>query len=222
MIEKQIATLTSVAQEMQECPESQKYVDALMKIAVRVNDVEEKATKCIKEARTQLKKTKLVDKQNEKQKKVRHSNSDDEEDDSEDEMEIDESQIGEQIEIPALTSESLEKLQNQIHKVLIKQPDPNAFNLDSDNRYADFADCISKMENGNDDDVDIVDKVVSNKCPLTQTEFVEPVQNKKCKHKYEKSAVLKYIAEKMKSRRPVKCPYSGCDNVLHEKELIHA
>ncbi len=34
----------------------EKYVDALMKIAVRVNDVEDKATTCIKEARIQLKK----------------------------------------------------------------------------------------------------------------------------------------------------------------------
>lgn len=74
MIEKQIVTLTTVAQEMQECPgnhsiqfvrfsfdnpyclDREKYVDALMKIAVRVNDVEDKATACIKEARTQLKK----------------------------------------------------------------------------------------------------------------------------------------------------------------------
>lgn len=36
--------------------ESEKYVDALMKIAARINDVEEKATTCIKEARQQLKK----------------------------------------------------------------------------------------------------------------------------------------------------------------------
>jgi hypothetical protein len=36
--------------------ERQKYVDALMKIAVRVNDAEDKATTCVKEARTQLKK----------------------------------------------------------------------------------------------------------------------------------------------------------------------
>lgn len=61
-------------------------------------------------------------------------------------MEIDESQVDEQIEVPALTSETLDKLQNQFHKVLTKQPDANAFNLESDNRYADFADCISKME----------------------------------------------------------------------------
>ncbi|CAF5146483.1 unnamed protein product, partial [Rotaria magnacalcarata] len=56
IIEKQIVTLTNVAQEMQECPERQKYVNALTEIAVRVNDVEDKATTCIKEARTQLKK----------------------------------------------------------------------------------------------------------------------------------------------------------------------
>ena len=78
MIEKEIVTLTAVAQEMQECPgnerknlpraldgadkipfflvERQKYVEALMKIARRINDVEDKASSCIKEARLQLKK----------------------------------------------------------------------------------------------------------------------------------------------------------------------
>ena len=61
-------------------------------------------------------------------------------------MEIDESQIGEQVEISALTTETLEKLQNVLQKVIIKQPDPDAFNIDADNRYADFADCITKMQ----------------------------------------------------------------------------
>ncbi|CAF4244395.1 unnamed protein product, partial [Adineta steineri] len=194
IIEKQIVTLTTVAQEMQECPERQKYVDALMKIAMRVNDVEDKATTCIKEARTQLKKTKLVDKHNDNQKKVNRSkvrnnkndDDDDDDDESDNEMEIDESQIDEQIEVSALTIDSLEKLQNRMTKVLVKQPDENSFNIDADNRYADFAECISKMQNDGDDDEDnndanVVDQVVSNKCPLTQKEFVEPVQNKKCK-----------------------------------------
>lgn len=57
-------------------------------------------------------------------------------------MEIDESQI----EISALTTESLEKLQEFLQKTLVKQPDPNAFDIDADNRYADFADCLSKMQ----------------------------------------------------------------------------
>ncbi|UJR37185.1 hypothetical protein I4U23_029893 [Adineta vaga] len=232
MIEKQIATLTSVAQEMQECPESQKYVDVLMKIAVRVNDVEDKATKCIKDARTQLKKTKFIDRQNESQEEVRRSKNrsntddDDDDDDSENEMEVDESQTDEQIEIPALTTEILEKLQDQVHKVLTKPPDSNTFNMDADNRYADFVECISKMQDGDNDDDDDnahnTEQIVSNKCPLTQKEFVTPVQNKKCKHKYEKTAVLKYIAEKSKSKRPAKCPSTGCDNIVNEKDLINA
>jgi hypothetical protein len=61
-------------------------------------------------------------------------------------MDIDESQIDEQIEISALNTDNLEKLQNILQKVLIKQPDSNAFNIDADNRYADFAECISKMQ----------------------------------------------------------------------------
>jgi SUMO ligase MMS21 Smc5/6 complex component len=154
-------------------------------------------------------------------------------------MQIDESQIDEQIEISALTTDTLDKLQNVMQKVLVKQPDPNAFNIDADNRYADFAECISKMRGkrnildrsilylyldneDDDDDANVVDQVVSDKCPLTQKAFIEPVQNKKCKHKYEKKTVLKYIADKNKSRRPAKCPSAGCENILHEKDLINA
>ncbi|CAF1091476.1 unnamed protein product [Rotaria sordida] len=230
LIEKQIVTLTSVAQEMQECSERQKYVDALMKIAVRVNDVEEKATTCIKEARTQLKKTKFIDKTNDTQEKVRNHRSNensDDDDESNNEMEIDESQIDEQIEVSALNIENLEKLQNQLNKILIKQPNSNESNIDADNRYADFVECISKIQNNDDDDDDdndanIVDQVVSNKCPLTQKPFVEPVQNKKCKHKYEKKTVVKYIADKNKAKRPATCPSAGCNNILNEKDLINA
>jgi SUMO ligase MMS21 Smc5/6 complex component len=153
-------------------------------------------------------------------------------------MDVDESQIDEQIEVSALTTDNLEKLQKQMHQVLVKQPDFDAFNIDADNRYADFAECISKMEgklnhsstiafsshlgNEDEDDANVVDQVVSNKCPLTQKPFIEPVQNKKCKHKYEKKTVLKYIADKSKSKRPVKCPSAGCDNMLNEKDLINA
>lgn len=57
-------------------------------------------------------------------------------------MDIDESQI----EISALNTESLEKLQESLQNALAKQPDPNAFDIDADNRYADFAECLSKMQ----------------------------------------------------------------------------
>ncbi|CAF5121260.1 unnamed protein product, partial [Rotaria sp. Silwood1] len=76
--------------------------------------------------------TKLIDKTNDIQEneKVRHrkvrNNRDDENSDEDDEsdngMEIDESQINEQIEISALNSENLEKLQNHLQKILLKQP----------------------------------------------------------------------------------------------------
>ncbi|CAF3123404.1 unnamed protein product [Rotaria socialis] len=233
IIEKQIVTLTNVAQEMQECPERQKYVDALTKIAVRVNDVEDKATTCIKEARTQLKKIKLVDKTNDTQDKVSHpkvrkdrdnDEDSDEDEENDNEMEIDESQIDEQIEVSALNTENLEKLENRLNKILIKPPDSNESNLEADNRYAEFLEYISKMQDVDDDEneANIVEQVASNKCPLTQKTFVEPVQNKKCKHKYEKKAVLKYIADKNKTNRSAKCPLAGCNTILNEKDLVNA
>ena len=61
-------------------------------------------------------------------------------------MDVDQSQINEQIEVSALTTDSLEKLQNHLRDILNKQFDINAFNIDADNRYADFAECISKMQ----------------------------------------------------------------------------
>ena len=71
-------------------------------------------------------------------------------------------------------------------------------------------------------DANVIDQVTSNICPLTQKAFVEPVQSKKCKHKYEKKPVLKYIADKNKARRPAKCPSAGCNTILDEKDLINA
>ena len=70
----------------------------------------------------------------------------DENDISDDEMDADQSQINEQIEVSALTTDSLEKLQNQLRDILNKQFDINAFSIDADSRYADFAGCISKMQ----------------------------------------------------------------------------
>ena len=78
--------------------------------------------------------------------RVRPDEDDEENDEDEGGMDVDESHIDEQVEMSALTEESLDKLKTQLHKVLVKQPDPNAFNLESDNRYADFAECISKMQ----------------------------------------------------------------------------
>lgn len=93
----------------------------------------------------------MIERQRENNDKILHSTRvhprhDDDDDDDEEEMDVDESHIDEQIEVPALNFENLEKLQQQIGKVLIKPSDPNAFDIDADNRYSEFAECISKMQ----------------------------------------------------------------------------
>lgn len=87
----------------------------------------------------------MLNQHNDTRRKTRQHGSNEEEensDEDEEQMEIDESQI----EISALTLESLEKLQEALQKTLAKQPDPNAFDIDADNRYADFAECLSTMQ----------------------------------------------------------------------------
>ena len=61
-------------------------------------------------------------------------------------MDVDESNINEQIEIPALNIESLSRLNNQLEEVLMKPIHENGFDIDSDNRYAEFVDCLTKMQ----------------------------------------------------------------------------
>lgn len=60
-------------------------------------------------------------------------------------MDVDDSQIDEQIVVSALTNENLEKLQNRLNKILIKPTDSNEASIENDTRYADFIECISKM-----------------------------------------------------------------------------
>lgn len=88
-------------------------------------------------------------------------------------------------------------------------------------------------ENGGDDDDDDIQMtgvVSSLKCPLTLQTFKEPYSNKKCKHTFEKSAILQFHRENAVSfvdpsqggrrgrgvpagPRQLKCPQHGCDAV---------
>lgn len=95
----------------------------------------------------------MIDRQRENNDRILHStrvharrDDDEDDDEDEDEMDVDESHINEQIEVSALSLETLEKLQQQIEKVLIKPTDPNGFQIDADHRYSEFAECISKMQ----------------------------------------------------------------------------
>ena len=74
-----------------------------------------------------------------------------------------------------------------------------------------------------EDDVIIESATMSFKCPLTLQTFQEPYSNDKCKHVYEKSAILGYINEHgiahasqgqpRRGPKQVKCVEVGCDAV---------
>ena len=40
----------------------------------------------------------------------------------------------------------------------------------------------------------------------------DPVTNKKCKHTYEKSTVMKFLEKYSKTKKALKCPIMGCGN----------
>jgi hypothetical protein len=83
-------------------------------------------------------------------------------------------------------------------------------------------------ENGDDDDVQMTGIVSSLKCPLTLRTFKEPYSNNKCKHTFEKQAIIEFHNENatqfmdFSQRRGrgvptgpkmLKCPERGCDAV---------
>lgn len=65
---------------------------------------------------------------------------------------------------------------------------------------------------GDDEDLDgdtdlIVERAtVSTRCPLSLQEMGEPFANKRCKHVFEKAAIMEYIGRQAR----VTCPQSGC------------
>lgn len=60
-----------------------------------------------------------------------------------------------------------------------------------------------------DDDVAVESEKLSLKCPLTLRVMDEPYSNVKCKHAFEKSAILDYLL----SADSVQCPQTGCSQV---------
>jgi CheY-like chemotaxis protein len=83
-----------------------------------------------------------------------------------------------------------------------------------------------------DDDLQMTGVISSLKCPLTLRTFKEPYSNKKCKHTFEKSAILQFHRENAVSfvdpsqggrrgrgvpagPKQLKCPERGCDAVSY-------
>jgi E3 SUMO-protein ligase NSE2 len=64
-----------------------------------------------------------------------------------------------------------------------------------------------------DEDLAIAREVLSLKCPLTLRPFEEPYSNHKCKHTFEKSAILDYLRG---GRGNMQCPQTGCSEVRND------
>lgn len=68
---------------------------------------------------------------------------------------------------------------------------------------------VDQGADDSDDDIAVAREVTSLRCPLSLQEFVEPYSNKKCKHTFEKSAILDYLP----TSGQVQCPQTGCSQV---------
>ncbi|KAI5464730.1 zinc-finger of the MIZ type in Nse subunit-domain-containing protein [Mariannaea sp. PMI_226] len=63
--------------------------------------------------------------------------------------------------------------------------------------------------NDDDDDIAVAREVISINCPLTLQPMNEPYSNRKCKHTFEKSALLDYLSV----RGEKQCPQTGCSQM---------
>lgn len=79
-----------------------------------------------------------------------------------------------------------------------------------------------------DEDFVITGEVADLRCPLTLQVFKEPMKNNKCKHVFEKSAIMEMFERAPVFRdggrrgpgvKKLQCPQAGCDHMLEEKDL---
>ncbi|KAH6894276.1 zinc-finger of the MIZ type in Nse subunit-domain-containing protein [Thelonectria olida] len=61
-----------------------------------------------------------------------------------------------------------------------------------------------------DDDIAVAREVLSINCPLTLQPMNEPYSNRKCKHTFEKAAILDYLS----MRGEKQCPQTGCSRMF--------
>lgn len=72
-----------------------------------------------------------------------------------------------------------------------------------------------------DEDIAVSQSQVNFICPLTQVEMDNPVKNKKCKHTYDKEAILNLIKTKQSHKKKCRCPVVGCGNTnVTESDLV--
>lgn len=84
----------------------------------------------------------------------------------------------------------------------IPVPDPKTwFDSDGEPQYVG-----ADGEDDSDDDIHISKEVRSTRCPLSLVEMSEPYTCKRCKHTFQKEAIVGYL-----QKGPQKCPQTGCD-----------
>ena len=66
------------------------------------------------------------------------------------------------------------------------------------------------MADESDDDLEVARETISLKCPLTLRLMDEPYSNHKCKHTFEKEAILDYLSAQTEA---MQCPQTGCSQV---------
>ncbi|KAG5937061.1 hypothetical protein E4U53_000079 [Claviceps sorghi] len=67
-----------------------------------------------------------------------------------------------------------------------------------------------EADDAEDDDIAVAREVISLNCPLTLRQMEEPYTHVKCKHTFEKSAIIEYLP----ARGNVQCPQSGCNQTM--------
>lgn len=87
---------------------------------------------------------------------------------------------------------------------------------------------VTANADAEDEDFVITGEVADLRCPLTLQVFKEPMKNNKCKHVFEKSAIMEMFERAPVFRdggrrgpgvRKLQCPQAGCDHMLEEKDL---
>ncbi|TVY88091.1 E3 SUMO-protein ligase [Lachnellula willkommii] len=108
-------------------------------------------------------------------------------------------------------------------------PEDNATQGSSSRRRRNNTTDNTSNAGDSDDDIVIQRATTNLRCPFTMGIFVEPFTSNKCKHTFEKEAILNYIetngtqfatpGQPGRGTKQVKCPTSGCDVMLKPEDF---
>ncbi|WWD04777.1 hypothetical protein V865_002848 [Kwoniella europaea PYCC6329] len=74
-------------------------------------------------------------------------------------------------------------------------------------------------DESDDDDFDVGGVTQNYRCPITLVLFEDATTSNKCGHNYSGAAIRDLVDSARKSRRPAKCPVTGCSAVLDKNDL---